>query len=306
MRVDVVSVRPLRFSDGAPVRAASAIVAFGGGWLIAQDDATHAAWVRGGGATPVRVFGPVAGHEVFTESAGTKHLKPDLEAACEVVVGDLAAALLLGSGSSPERMRAALVRLLDDQPHSLVADLAPLYARVADRLEVGPDQLNLEGACLVGPSLRWFQRGLPAAGVPPGSVDLDLSMLLAAVTDGGDPSAVRITGARRYALGRVRDVGLGVTDAVSLDGGRVLVSAAAEDTPNTRDDGPVVGAALVVLDEGEVRESVELPPVHGRAAKVEGLTILDRTEDGLVLLATVDDDDPQAPSLGVHLRVRLH
>ena len=43
---------------------------------------------------------------------------------------------------------------------------------------------------------------------------------------------------RRYDLGAVDDVTLAVTDAVALADGRVLVSAASEDTPNAVDDGP--------------------------------------------------------------------
>src|SRR5215218_2064184 len=37
MDVTVGTVTPLVFDDSAPVRAASAVVPFGGGWLVAQD-----------------------------------------------------------------------------------------------------------------------------------------------------------------------------------------------------------------------------------------------------------------------------
>src|SRR3712207_7318830 len=52
--------------------------------------------------------------------AGTKHLKPDVEAACPVD-GDV---LLLGSGSTPARLRGAL---LGADGAVAVADLTPLY-----------------------------------------------------------------------------------------------------------------------------------------------------------------------------------
>ena len=102
MRVELVGIGLLRFADGTPVRAASAIAPYGDGWLIGQDDATHACWWRDGVGTPVRVVPAVEGHEVFSEDAGTKELKPDLEAAVAVDGG----VLLLGSGSTPVRMRA--------------------------------------------------------------------------------------------------------------------------------------------------------------------------------------------------------
>lgn len=309
MDVEVEHVTALRFDDGTPVRAASAVVAFGDGWLVAQDDATHAAWVRPGGVTPVRALPPVRGLDTFEEARGTKALKPDLEAAF-VVPGGLGhvegAVVLLGSGSSPARVRGALLRppgAAGPEP-PVVADLAALYAAVARRLGVDADLLNLEGACVVGDVLRWFQRGLPDAGVPTASVDLDVRALLAALRGDVHAADVPVTGERRYDLGGARGVGLAVTDAVALADGAVLVSAAAEDTPDPRDDGPVVGAVLAVLDGGVVRDRADLPHVHGAVAKVEGLGVVERTGDGVRLLATVDADDPAQPSLAVGLRVR--
>jgi hypothetical protein len=302
--IELVSVTPLRFDDGAPVRAASAIAQFGGGWLIAQDDATHAAWLRHGDVTPVRVLPAVEGHDVFDEASGNKHLKPDLEAACEVVVGGDEAVLMLGSGSKPARMRAVLVRLHEEEPHAVATDLSPLYARVAEMLAVDADGLNMEGACVVGDMLRWFQRGLPEAGLPTASVDLNLAAVLAAVTEGADAGAIDVSDPRTYDLGEVHGVGLGVTDVVHLSDDRLLVSSAAEDTPNPRDDGPVVGAALALLSGGQVADMTALPDVDGQAPKVEGLSILTQDEAGAQVLATVDADDPDAPSLAVTANVR--
>src|SRR3712207_7927116 len=84
MRVTITGVRELRFDDGAPVTAASGIAPLGDGWLVAQDDATHAAWQRPDGVAPLRLLPSVEGLDHFTEAAGTKHLKPDLEVACPV------------------------------------------------------------------------------------------------------------------------------------------------------------------------------------------------------------------------------
>jgi len=296
VRVELEGTTALVFGDGSPVRAASAIAPFGDGWLIVQDDATHAAWRRAGSVIAVRVVDPVDGLEVFSSTAGTKHLKPDFEAACPVAGG----VLLLGSGSSPARMRASLVT---PDGAFTVADLRPLYRTVAAELGVGEDRLNLEGACLVGDRLRWFQRGSSAAGVPTASIDVDLAALLAAVT-GGEPALVSAGDVRRYDLGAVDGVALAATDAVSLADGRVLVSAAAEDTPNPVDDGPVVGSALALLDDREVVAVAELPGSAGGAYKVEGLAVRETTTDGVRLLAVVDADDPLVSS--EQLELRLH
>jgi hypothetical protein len=310
VRLDVESVSALRFGDGSPVRAASAIAPFGGGWLVVQDDATHAAWWRAGSVSAVRVVEPVEGLEVFSSAAGTKLLKPDFEAACVVPVDGPDGAdgadgvLLLGSGSAPARMRASLVTTGATGPSFRVAPLGPVYRNVAAAVGLPEEQLNLEGACLVGDRLRWFQRGNLATGAPTACVDVDLATLLAAVTGTGAAERVEIGDVRPYDLGTVDGVGLAVTDAVALADGQVLVSAAAEDTPNAVDDGPVVGAALALLDDDGVLATAALPDAASGAYKVEGLAVRETTTDGLRLLAVTDADDPAAPSQLLTLRLR--
>lgn len=296
MRVDLTRSTPLRFADGRPVRAASGIARRGAGWLVVQDDATHGCvWLDGVGSS-LRLFSPVRGHDVFDEASGTKELKPDLEA---VVLLPDGRHLALGSGSTPARMRCVLLSETSIQ----VAGLAPVYARVAEALEVPPDQLNLEGATVIGDVLRWFQRGLPPAGVPSASVDVDLDSLLGLAS--GRPAAVRVSGVRHYDLGSVADVGLAITDAVGLDDRLVLVSAAAEDSPTTYDDGPVVGSALALLDGTQLVDVAELPLLDGLVAKVEGLALLGYRDDVLDVVAVVDADDPELPSLLLELAVTL-
>ncbi len=297
----------LRFDDGTPVRAASAVVAFGDGHLVVSDDATYAAWSRpDGGVTRVRLLAPVDGHEEFDEESGTKHLKPDLEAACRVSVDGVEAVLLMGSGSSSRRMRWCLVRLGDDgEPDVVVADMTGVYAVVAATLDVEPDELNLEGACVVGDSLRWFHRGLPSAGLPSGSVDLDLAAAVAGARGEVGAADLRVSRPRRYDLGSADGVGLAITDVVHLPNGDLVASAAAEDSPNARDDGPVTATALALLRGDLVAAVVRLPRHQGSVLKVEGLTVLE-AEAGLVtLLAVTDVDDPDAASWTARIRVRL-
>ncbi len=298
MQVDLVATGLLRFTDGTPVRAASAIAPYADGWLVCQDDATHACWWHDDVGTPVRVLPAVEGHEVFSEVAGTKDLKPDLEAAVAVDSG----VLLLGSGSTPARMRAVW---LAPGSGPDVGDLGAVYARVAELLAVPPDSLNLEGACIVGDRLRWFQRGLPAAGVPTASVDVGLRSLLDAVRSTGGGTSVEVADVRRYVIEGPDGLPLATTDAVALPDGRILASAAAEDSPTTYDDGPVLGSALVLLDSDQVVATAGLPEPGGRVAKVEGLALVAWGDGGGRLLATVDADDPDVPSSVLTLDVRL-
>ena len=119
------------------------------------------------------------------------------------------------------------------------------------------------------------------------------------------PAAVPVTGVRRYDLGAVAGVGLAVTDAVALADGLVLVSAAAEDSPSTYGDGPVVGSALALLDGDRLVDLVELPLLDGAVSKVEGLALAGQDGDRLDLAAVVDADDPAVPSLLLDLAVEL-
>ena len=302
--IEVLSVERLRFADGRPVRAASAVVPFADGHLVVPDDATHAAWFRGESVSPVRLLPSVRGHEVFSQAAGTKHLKPDLEAACEVTVDGVPAALIMGSGSSAARMRWVLLRLRDGEPHAVAADMTPVYAVVADALHVRPEDLNMEGACVVGDALRWYHRGLPSAGQPSGSVDLDLTAALSAAMGRDDPRAVALAGPRTYDIRGPGGVGLAVTDVVPLPGGALLASTAAEDSPNPRDDGPVVASGLALLEDGAVTDVALLPLVEGRVIKIEGLAVLEADQERTLLLAVADVDDPGAASLATRLSVR--
>ncbi|RBY86855.1 hypothetical protein [Blastococcus sp. TF02A-26] len=305
MQVLVESVAQLWFDDGTPVTAASGIAPLGDGWLVVQDDATSAAWRRGTTVTPVRLLPAVEGLDRFSEAAGTKHLKPDLEVACPAEVDGAPAVLALGSGSSARRMRGVLVRLDGGTPVPHAADLAPLYARVAAVLGVPPDQLNLEGGSRHGDTVRWFQRGNLAAGVPSASVDLPLEALVRAVLGTVDPASVPVGALRRYDLGEVAGVGLAVTDAVALPDGRTLLSAAAEDTPNAVDDGPVVATALALVDGDRLLDVTPLPTPGGRVHKVEGLALREVAGDEVTLLAVVDDDDPAVPSTELGVRILL-
>ena len=246
------------------------------------------------------------GHELFDEESGIKHLKPDLETACRVPVAALPAVLVMGSGSSPRRMRWCLLRLDGGRPDVVVTDMAETYAARGRPSSASiPTQLNLEGACVVGDSVRWFHRGLPAAGSPSASVDLDLAGVVAAALGRGDAADVEVARPVHYDLGSVDGVGLAVTDVVALPDGDLLACAAAEDSPNPRDDGPVTATALARIRGDRVVEVVRLPTLDGHVLKVEGLMVLDADERRTTLFAVIDVDDPDAASWSTTLRVRL-
>ncbi len=301
----------LRFNDGSPVRAASGVAPFGGGFLIAQDDATHAAWWRPPSrAQRLRLLPPVrspAGPlDVFSEAEGTKKWKPDLEGACPIEVDGRSAVLFLGSGSSEARTRGVLVSGSTSDPSTHIADLSELYAAVARALDLrsadGSVLLNIEGACCSGDQLRLFNRGNHGAGLANASVDVSIIAMLSMIEGTGPLPA--ITNQRTYDLGTIDGVGLAITDALSLPDGRIVLSAAAEDTPNAIDDGPVVGAALALVVDDVVHAVTPLM-VDGEPQKVEGLALRSFGPHTVELLAVVDSDDHTTASLALSVTITL-
>lgn len=257
----------------------------------------------------MRLFPPVEGHDSFSEADGTKDLKPDLEAACPVTAAGEKAALLLGSGSLPARMRAALVIPRGSEPSCwevLTADLDPVYERLAAALGIDQGDMNMEGACVVGSTLRWFQRGNASKGVASFGAEVDVTAIVDVVLGEGDPGDVAIGGVERYDLGEAAGVPLGITDAALLPDGRILVSAAAEDAPDAVADGPIVGAALAVLDGPDVLAVAPVPTApDGSAWKVEGVAVESAQDNKVQVLAVVDQDDPQQSALALSLEVVL-
>lgn len=303
--VSVTHVEGLWFGPKDPVRAASAVARLGDGWLIAQDDAVHGAWWRSpyDGIERVRLLDPRQGLEVFGDAAGTKRLKPDLEAACEVPIDGGSRVLLLGSGSLPNRTCGVLVDLVDGHLRVRSRDLTPLYHRVASALDLDEGQLNLEGACAVGGQLRWFQRGHGRSEVSSASVDLDLAAVLGCLEGRIPPTAVDVGEVYRYDLGSLHGIPLAITDAVVLPDGRVCVAATAEDTPDAVADGRVAGSVLALVDRDGVDEVLPLPSAVARH-KVEGLALAGVDETSIQLLAVVDADDPEVGSTALHLALR--
>lgn len=182
------------------------------------------------------------------------------------------------------------------------ADLTKVYHRVADALAIDLDDLNLEGACILGGRLRWFQRGNGASGIASGSVDLPLDGVLDLVSRDGIQSApLEVVDVLRYDLGELEGVKLAVTDAAALPDGRVLVSTAAEDTGNPVDDGEILGAAIALLHGSEVQAVTELPHPTGAPWKVEGLGLRAVRDGGVDVLAVVDQDAPGKASLAASI-----
>jgi hypothetical protein len=307
----IVEERRLRFDEpfgeGADrhdgVRAASSILKFAGGYLIAQDDSAFAAFWKEGKVSPLRLF-PFEGADTFSEARGNKAQKPDLELGTVLPIDGRDTAVFFGSGSTDRRERIALVRQNANDFLVETKELPSLYSAAREALGIDGKQLNLEGSAFVGDAIRFFQRG--NGGGPNASFDLSLETFLAAVRGEREIQKEDLGEIRLYDLGSLGDSPLGFTDATPMPDGRVLFSAAAEDSPTTFDDGAVSGSVIGLLDrDGKVLAMHEVPAGDRGPRKVEGLAIEKLDKESIVIRAVEDADDPTLAATALRLRFPL-
>jgi hypothetical protein len=276
-------------SPGRPahVAAASGLVRVGAWLYVVADDALDLGVFPAEGSAPghsVRLFEGELPHEPKARKAA----KPDLEALCRLppFSGFPHGALLaFPSGSTAQRMRGALLPLAADGAlagEARAVDFSELYAQLAR--ELGP--LNVEGAAVTGTRLRLLNRGNGAQGVD-ALVDLDGERTWRALEAGGVGADVVRT-VRRWELGQAGGVRLSFTDASPLPDGRLVFTAAAEDTRDAYADGPVQGSAVGVLAADG--SPLFLDAIDAKV-KLEGVDA--RVEGGRIhLLLVADADDP--------------
>lgn len=261
-------------SGHAFLSAASGMVVRGSMLYAVADDAHCLAVFDLDGNAPGRLI-PLIAEDLPKDAAQRKKQKPDFEILLTLPDDRL---LALGSGSTPQRMRGAVIDLpTNGAPASVrLIDLRPLFAALTPLVP----EVNLEGAVLEGENLLLFNRGTmahPASHI----VEVPLASVLA-----GEAmlAALRAT----LTLPLCAGVPLTVTDACRLEDGYILLSAVAEATADSYADGALVGAAIVELDADFTVRAIEpLTPI----LKVEGLSA--RAEaDGVHVMCVTDADDP--------------
>lgn len=222
---------------------------------------------------------PLIADALPRDPAARKRAKPDFEVLVELEGRDSARLLALGSGSTPQRMRGAIIDLPANglAPTVRLLDLRPLFAAIAPLVP----EVNVEGAVVEGARLLLFNRGNMRA---PGSQVICVA--LADVLPGDTMSATLVT---ELALPAFSGVPLTVTDAVRLGNGHILLSAVAEATADSYADGELAGAAIVELSAA--LDMLAIHPVNP-PLKIEGLAARP-TAGGLRVLCVTDADDPE-------------
>ncbi len=303
LSVEVVGSWPLRYAGGADaatdrpahVRAGSGLVRLDDGRLVViQDDSAFIAVIDPRQpdrslALPLPARG---GARQFGGERNNKADKYDFES-CVLIDGVVWA---FGSGSTSAREAVARWRV--DDVSATVEPIAALFAAFRAEAQFSGAQLNIEGCVRVADELWFFQRGNGAGRADRPALDavcrVSIDAVRAAVS-GVQPALGEVT---VYDLGTVDGCRLTFTDATELRGG-FLFSAAAEASPNTYDDGEVVGTAIGVDDGAAVRYAPVMMDGGRFTAKIEGIAV---AAPG-VLWAVTDEDDPARPSRLLQLRL---
>lgn len=291
-----LTVDPESHPRGQPhLSAASGLVCAHGRVHVVADDELHLG-VFEDVPTPGRLVRLFEGASPAGAKA-RKRSKPDLESLLHLPPAPdwpHGAVLALGSGSRPQRRRGVLLTFDVSGRVGAAArpvDLSPLYDPLQSRFE----DLNIEGALLLGRDLVLLQRGNGRRGV---NAALHYRWpAVSALLRGAAGAALLPHAEHRFNLGELDGIPLGFTDGVAWPGpaaaGRWLFCAAAEDTENSYLDGGCAGSVLGLADaQGRLSWTRRLAGRH----KMEGLDA--RAEDGGLALCLVSDaDDPAQASV---------
>lgn len=281
------------------VRAGSGLVRLGDRLAVVQDDAHFLALVDPLAQSVHAVTLPAGpgGLRQFDTGRGNKRHKLDLEAALALGRPDGGwDVLALGSGSTLARQRVVRVADAAGQPQVAVLDAHDLYLRLRQEEGFAGSELNVEGAAVLDRRLWLLQRGNGAVCGDQQPCDalawVDLAEFRAFVDQRGPCPQVHVQG--RWILGDLNGVRLTFTDAAPSRDGRLWFLAAAEASPDTYQDGEVVGAALGWLDPASGSGAwAPLQRADGTpfVAKAEGLAV---DEQGAWIV--LDPDDATRPS----------
>lgn len=301
---------PLHYTEGlgsdfdrsAWVRSGSGLAWVPTGLAIVQDDANFIAVhdPSTGRTGCITLPAGEGGLRQFDDVRGNKRYKLDLEACVAVEDDDGTVLLCFGSGSTDRREQVVMVdRWEHELPRVRLVSTLELYRVLRSEAAFAGSELNIEGAVQLGNTVRLFSRGNGASrdGRQPvnATCDLDLGALLGYLRNPTGRVPPAPTGVVQYRLGAIGGVTLGFTDA-TVRGGTVFYTACAEISPDATQDGPVVGAALGLIDADGTPRWAPLTDAGGQrlAIKAEGLADAPDGETGLYVV--LDCDDPGAAS----------
>lgn len=288
---DLDVARPAGDQRAPYVSSASAVARRGDFIYVIGDDELDLAVFALSVSEPGELRPALAG-ELSADAGERSRDKPDIEALTSLPPFDgepYGGLLGLGSGSKRSRDRGFFWSLAADgslagEPRTI--DLEPLYTTLRRRI----DELNIEGAAILGDACWLFQRG-NGAEADNLVVELALDDVIGSLTGdlAIDPAELREI--RSYELGELDGTGLCFSDATTLDDDTIVFTASAEVSGDDPDAGTIRGSVVGAIEaSGEVRRLRTID----RNWKVEGVHAT--IDTGVVDFVFVCDQDADEPS----------
>lgn len=233
------------------------------------------------------------GGELPVDQGERSQEKPDLESLTSLPPFEGApngALLGIGSGSGPGRDRGFFWPLepegsLAGEPTEI--DLSPLYRLLRTEIE----ELNIEGASVVGDRLWLLQRGNTADGMN-AVAELSLAQVMRSMVGDHSIDPEELLAIHEYELGDLNGVELCFSDANALADGTLVFTASAEREDAGPGEDEIEGSVVGTIDgTGAVHRLRTID----RRWKVEG--VYATLDSGIIdLLFVCDQDDPDTPS----------
>lgn len=200
-----------------------------------------------------------------------KKLKPDFES----ITKSGNQYYIFGSGSSENRFQMRKVSL-DFQQIEIVS-LKELYLRMMNSSEISEDDFNLEGVVLVEETAYFFNRG-NGPNQKNGIIKVE---------NWQNPTESKIQ-YQNIQLPQIKNVAFSFTDAILVDD-YFYITASAEDTSSTYDDGEVLGSGIgkISLTDFQLKDF----RIITEEFKIEGLSVFEKQHDKIRFLLCEDADN---------------
>lgn len=240
--------------------------------------------------------------EDLEEGIIPKARKPDFEAMAITDWGQEKLLLLFGSGSkSPERDSVVIMGLEKRAGDVSTYSVKHFYEQIKRSANLGEEDLNIEGAAVVGDSLYLFNRGKNI--VIRSTVDGFLRQVIAHESY---PELEIIN----VELPEIKGIKAGFSGAAVVPGQRkILFTASVENTENWIADGEILGSFVGTIDLDELKNGCRPKYVQimegGQTLniKVESLTVQNTGSGGELGVILVTDSDGGHSEL---LEIRLN
>jgi hypothetical protein len=280
---------------GAYISAASGVVQRADFVYVVGDDEVFLGEFEVSRAAPGRLR-RVLEDELPLEHRARKEAKPDFEALTVLPpfkAHPYGALVGLGSGSTANRDRGFVWRLGSDgslQGEVGVIDLSPLYTLLRRQL----DELNIEGAAVMGDRFWLLQRGNSELGLNV-VAELALDEVMDSLVRDRTFAAAELQDIHAYDLGALDGEKLTFSDASSLGHDLLVFTASAEGSGSTYEDGEILGSVVGTIDGAR---GVRRLRTIDRSFKVEGVhAVLDTGVLTMTFVCDQDDERVASPLL---------